>query len=66
MIKIIPLETKISYIFGFLFSSTSVVLTNTTKELLMICLTGFIGGFFGLVGKELFNYIKRKISKGNA
>ena len=57
---VMTLEHKISYIGGFLFSSGA-LLMNSTWELAMIILTGFLGGFFGLLGKEAFNYFKIKI-----
>lgn len=61
MVKLmITLEHKISYIFGFLFSSGAMIMNNTV-ELAMVIITGFLGGFFGLLGKEAFNYFKIKI-----
>ena len=51
------LDTKLSYITGFLFTSGA-MWANDVREVAMIIVTGFLGGFFGLLGKEAFNYFK--------
>lgn len=54
------LDTKLSYLTGFLFTSGAMYM-NDVREVAMIIITGFLGGFFGLVGKEFFNWIKLQL-----
>lgn len=62
MLNEISLETKISYICGFLFTSSSVIL-ELSGDILFVTLTGLVGGFFGLLGKDLYGFLKKKIVK---
>jgi len=53
------LDNKISFISGFVFTTLSTV---TIMGVAQAALVGLVGGFFGLLGKELFYYLKRKIN----
>ncbi len=51
-------DSKISFVAGYMFTAiTSISIVGIFQA----ALVGFIGGFFGLVGKEIFYYVKRKI-----
>jgi len=51
------LDNKISFVSGFLFTATTAI---NTMGWLQAAAVGLIGGFFGLLGKETFYYIKDK------
>ena len=53
------LDNKISFISGFVFTALSTV---TIMGVAQAALVGLVGGFFGLLGKELFYYLKNKIN----
>ena len=53
------LDNKISFISGFVFTTLSTV---TIMGVAQAALVGLVGGFFGLLGKELFYYLKNKIN----
>ena len=53
------LDNKISFISGFTFTALSTV---TIMGVAQAAVVGLVGGFFGLLGKELFYYLKRKIN----
>ena len=54
-------DSKISFVAGYMFTAiTSISIVGIFQA----ALVGFIGGFFGLVGKEIFYYVKRKIKVG--
>ena len=53
------LDNKISFISGFTFTALSTV---TIMGVAQAALVGLVGGFFGLLGKELFYYLKNKIN----
>jgi hypothetical protein len=52
------LDNKISFISGFVFTALSTVSLMGVAQAAMI---GLVGGFFGLLGKELYYFIKKKI-----
>jgi ABC-type microcin C transport system permease subunit YejE len=52
------LDNKISFISGFTFTALSTVSLMGVAQAAMI---GLVGGFFGLLGKELYYFIKKKI-----
>ena len=52
------LDNKISFISGFTFTALSTVSLMGVAQAAMI---GLVGGFFGLLGKELYYFIKEKI-----
>jgi ABC-type microcin C transport system permease subunit YejE len=52
------LDNKISFISGFVFTALSTV---TIMGVAQAALVGLVGGFFGLLGKELYYFIKKKI-----
>jgi hypothetical protein len=52
------LDNKISFISGFTFTALSTVSLMGVAQAAMI---GLVGGFFGLLGKELYYFIKTKI-----
>jgi ABC-type microcin C transport system permease subunit YejE len=54
------LDNKISFISGFVFTTLSTV---TIMGVAQAALVGLVGGFFGLLGKELYYFIKTKIKK---
>jgi len=53
------LDNKISFISGFTFTALS---TITIMGVAQAALVGLVGGFFGLLGKELFYFLKDKIN----
>jgi len=53
------LDNKISFISGFTFTALSTISLMGVAQAAMI---GLVGGFFGLLGKELFYYLKGKIN----
>ena len=57
------LDSKISFISGFTFTALSTVSLMGVAQAAMI---GLVGGFFGLLGKELFYYLKSKINGGKS
>jgi len=54
------LDNKISFISGFTFTALSTVSLMGVAQAAMV---GLVGGFFGLLGKELYYAIKRKINE---
>jgi len=54
------LDNKISFISGFVFTALSTVSLMGVAQAAMV---GLVGGFFGLLGKELYYAIKRKINE---
>lgn len=57
--NILNLDSKISFFGGWLFTTVSSV---TLMGLYQAALVGLVGGFFGLLGKEIFYFIKSKIN----
>ena len=57
------MDNKISFISGFMFTALS---TITLMGVVQAAMIGLVGGFFGLLGKELFYYLKRKINGGKS
>jgi len=55
----ITLDNKISFLGGYILTAAT---TISMMGLLQAALVGLVGGFFGLIGKELFYWIKRKIN----
>lgn len=49
------LDTKISFFAGYIFTAAS---TITIVGFLNAAAIGLIGGFFGLLGKEVYYYVK--------
>ena len=54
------LDEKISFFSGYILTVATAV---SMVGLLQAALVGLIGGFFGLIGKELFYYVKKKIRR---
>ena len=54
------LDNKISFISGFMFTALSTV---TIMGIAQAAMVGLVGGFFGLLGKELYYFIKKKINE---
>jgi ABC-type microcin C transport system permease subunit YejE len=52
-------DNKISFITGYIFTA---ITTISIVGILQAALVGFIGGFFGLLGKEIFYIVKRYIN----
>jgi ABC-type microcin C transport system permease subunit YejE len=52
------MDNKISFISGFMFTTLSTISIMGIAQAAMI---GLVGGFFGLLGKELYYFIKEKI-----
>lgn len=51
-------DDRISFVTGFIFTTAS---TISAMGLIQAAAIGLIGGFFGLLGKELFHFVKRKV-----
>ena len=54
------LDAKLSFFAGWLFTTVS---TITLMGFVQAALMGLVGGFFGLLGKEAFYYVKGEIKK---
>ena len=54
------LDNKISFISGFVFTALSTV---TIMGVAQAAVVGLVGGFFGLLGKELYYLLKTKLKK---
>jgi len=54
------LDNKISFISGFVFTALSTV---SIMGIVQAAMVGLVGGFFGLLGKELYYFIKKKINQ---
>jgi hypothetical protein len=54
------LDNKISFISGFVFTALSTV---SIMGIVQAAMVGLVGGFFGLLGKELYYFIKKKINE---
>ena len=57
------MDNKISFISGFMFTTLSTISLMGVAQAAMI---GLVGGFFGLLGKELFYFLKNKINGGKS
>jgi len=56
----ITLDNKISFLGGYILTAAT---TISMMGLLQAALVGLVGGFFGLIGKEVFYYLKKQIRK---
>lgn len=54
------MDAKISFFAGWIFTTVS---TITLIGFVQAALLGLIGGFFGLLGKEAYYYIKGEIKR---
>ena len=54
------IDDKISFATGWLFTTAS---TLTAVGMFKAATLGLIGGFFGLVGKELYYWVKSKVKE---
>lgn len=54
------MDAKLSFFAGWLFTTVS---TITLMGFIQAALMGLVGGFFGLLGKELYYYIKVEIKR---
>lgn len=54
------MDNKISFTSGFMFTALSSV---SMMGVAQAAIVGLVGGFFGLLGKELYYYLKGKIKK---
>ena len=52
------MDAKLSFFAGWLFTTVS---TITLMGFIQAALMGLVGGFFGLLGKEVYYYIKGEI-----
>jgi hypothetical protein len=52
------LDNKISFLGGYILTAAT---TISMMGVLQAAMVGLVGGFFGLIGKELFYYIKNKL-----
>ena len=52
------LDGKISFLGGYILTAAT---TISVMGLFQAAAVGLIGGFFGLLGKEMFYWIKKKI-----
>ena len=59
--QIMTLDNKISFVGGFILTAAS---TITIATIVQTAIIGLVGGFFGLLGKEIYyaikNYVKKK------
>ena len=54
------MDAKLSFFTGWLFTTVS---TITLIGFLQAALLGLIGGFFGLLGKECYYYVKNEFQQ---
>lgn len=52
------MDARLSFFAGWLFTTVS---TITLMGFIQAAIVGLIGGFFGLLGKEIYYYIKAEI-----
>ena len=52
------IDNKISFIGGYILTAATTV---SVMGIVQAAIIGLVGGFFGLIGKEIFYFIKRKI-----
>jgi hypothetical protein len=50
-------DNKVSFIAGFIFTTAT---TITVLGFIQAAFLGLIGGFFGLLGKEAYYYVKKE------
>jgi hypothetical protein len=60
-IHTMALDEKISFVSGYILTAATAV---SMMGLLQAAMVGLFGGFFGLIGKELFYWVKRKMKNG--
>jgi hypothetical protein len=53
---ILDLDTKVSFISGAILSGLNGFMFF--QDILMTAAVGLVGGFFGIMGKELYKYFK--------
>jgi len=56
------MDNRLSFITGWIFTTAS---TISAMGMLQAAAIGLIGGFFGLLGKELYYFVKSEIKKRN-
>lgn len=54
------LDNKISFIGGYILTAAT---TISIMGIFQAALVGLVGGFFGLIGKEIFYFFKKKIKQ---
>lgn len=54
------IDNKISFIGGYILTTAT---TISIMGIFQAALVGLVGGFFGLIGKEIFYYIKKQIKR---
>lgn len=54
------MDAKVSFVAGWLFTTAS---TISVMGFFQAAFLGLVGGFFGLLGKEAYYYIKGEIKK---
>jgi len=54
------MDAKLSFFTGWLFTTVS---TITLMGFVQAAFLGLVGGFFGLLGKEVYYYIKGEIKR---
>ena len=54
------MDAKLSFFTGWLFTTVS---TITLMGFVQAALLGLVGGFFGLLGKECFYYVKKEVNQ---
>ena len=59
--KRMDLDNRISFLGGYILPAATTVSMMSVFQAAMV---GLVGGFFGLIGKELFYWIKNKIKNG--
>ena len=55
------LDGKISFFGGYILTAAT---TISMMGVAQAALVGLVGGFFGLIGKEIFYFVKKKIKNG--
>ena len=54
------MDAKISFFAGWIFTTVS---TITLIGFVQAALLGLVGGFFGLLGKEIYYYVKGEVKR---
>lgn len=52
------IDSKVSFFAGYIFTAITSV---SVLGIVNAAIIGLVGGFFGLLGKEVYYYIKREI-----
>lgn len=53
------MDNKIAYISGFVFTTA---MSMSLYDIFMAGVIGLVGGFFGILGKDIYYWMKKKLN----